>query len=398
MKNAASIRKLAYIFIIICLLPLTACMSKEEKAKARNNEALARPIVQEYLEANYGSGKIKSLDCLNGPSQAKVIPIYNDYASSYVKSSVIVDKKEFSVIANVETGQCYDNYNEGLIVDDFKNYAVSSLSIPVPYDIEVHYYLKDLDCEIGDSSDYADFTEHGMSSVDGLFKKDQYQIYLVCKYIASDMDFGSVDTKRFFPASKVSDVYLALINFRSNDRYIDGDMVSLGHFDFDRSQHYYSLSDVVTAYKEKELDTESEKFIYSDSVNYSYARYLSENIDGIEFVWNDFDYALDFKMVPAEKEVQPQYSNEKTFYSTDEKAVSVESTRLLDNLYDSDPPIYCYFDKALYKKQMIITRSSDSDKSCDIWPIKVKTDSYICRSMDNYGKKTTFTLGFYKSK
>ncbi|MFT4147004.1 MAG: hypothetical protein QM644_21395, partial [Mobilitalea sp.] len=74
-KRAISTRKLVYIFIIICLLPLTACMSKEERKIARDNERLAKPIVQEYLELNYGSGEIISLDSrchsstLNTPAQ-----------------------------------------------------------------------------------------------------------------------------------------------------------------------------------------------------------------------------------------------------------------------------------------------------------------------------------------
>ena len=124
-KNSTSIRKLAYIFIIICFLPLTACMSKEEREKAEKNEALARPNVQEYLNLNYGSGKIKSLNCLNSSKGGSLFPDFKDYASPYVKSSVIVDKQEFSVITNTKTGQCYDNYNELLIKEALKNHVAS---------------------------------------------------------------------------------------------------------------------------------------------------------------------------------------------------------------------------------------------------------------------------------
>ena len=82
--RAISIRKLYYFFIILCLLPLTACMSREEKEKARDNEKLAEPIVQEYLDLNYGGGEIISLDCLLRPRQELVNPRYNDRACSYV--------------------------------------------------------------------------------------------------------------------------------------------------------------------------------------------------------------------------------------------------------------------------------------------------------------------------
>lgn len=396
-KNTTSIRKLAYIFTIICLFSLTGCMSKEEKEKAKNNETLARPIVQDYLKMNYGSGEIKSLDSLNRPKRDLVLPDFSKITSSYVKSSVIVNKKEFSVITNVETGQCYDNYNEQLVVDALKNYTASSLSIDAPYDIEVHYYLKDLDGELNGSS-FGNFTEYGITSVDDLFKNDQYQIYLICKYVASDMDFGSVDTKRFFPASEVSDVYLALLNFRSKDRYNAGDMVSLDQFYFGGPNNQYSLSDVVTAYKVKAYDSESKKSYYDDNVNYRFARYLSKSINGIEFVWNDIAYALDFEVVPAEKEIQMEDHSGKTFYSTDGKAISVECTFRLDKRDDEDDRIYCYFDKALNKREMIVTDNNSEYRKYDLSTLQRDSDGYIYDALYIYNKEMSYTLGFYKRR
>jgi len=396
-KPDVSKRKVVYIFIILCLLSLTACMSREEREKANNNEALAKPIVQEYLQLNYGSGEIKSLNCLEISNSGSAVPNFNNYASPYVKALVIVDEKEFSAIINVETGQCYDNYNEGLVVEDLKNYVVSSLSIPDPYEMEVHYYLKDFRDMLGDSH-YANFTEYGISSVEDLFKNDQYQIYVVCKYIASDMDFGSVDTKSFFPESEVSDVNLALINFRSKDRYISDDMVAPDYFYFEGDQHFYSLSDVVTAHKGEKYDFESENYVYDDSIKYNYAHYPSKSINGIEFAWNDSVYALDFEVVPAEKELEKQYYSGATFYSTNEIAVSIECTSLLDNTDGIDKRIYCYFDKALQNSQVIVTENNDNQKNYEIWTLDWKTDSYIYRWLYTYDKKASFTLGFYERK
>lgn len=400
-KYAKSIRRLALaFFIFICFLPLTACMSKEEKAIARNNEKLAEPIVQEYLELNYGGGEIQYLKCLNLPRRDTVIPSFSEYASTYVKSSVIVNEKEFSVLVDVNTGVCYDNYNELVVVDDLKNYAVSSLSVDTPYDFEIHYYQKDMDGQL-DRSDYANYTEYGINSVDDLFEKDQYEILLVCKYIASDMDFGSIDAKHFFPAKELSDVYLALVNFRSNERYITEDMASSYYFKFDNEEYYYSLSDVVTAYKIKMYDSESDEYIYNDNVNYNYARYQSKSINGIEFAWNDFVYDIDFKELPAEKEVQTEYYNRETFYSVDNKVVSVECTSLLDDTYETygiEDSIYCYFDKDLFGSEMVITESNDNEKTYDIWTLDWKRDDYIYRWLSPYDEKTSFTLGFYERK
>ena len=394
-KKEKSIRKLAYIFIILCLLPLIACTSKEEKEKEKNNEKLAKPIAQEYLNLNYGGGEIISLDCLRQPRKELVIPIYSDHASSYVKSSVIVNNKEFSIITNVETGQCYDNFNDQLVRDNFKKHAVSALSIDVPYDIEVHYYQKDLIGEL-EKKYYANFTEYGVSSLEDLYEKDQYEVYVVCKYIASDMDFESIDAKNFFAKSDISDVYLALINFRSKDRYITDEFTSQDYFYFDSPKHYYSLCDVVIASRYKELDIGTGELVYVEDVNYSYAHYASKNINGIEFTWNDYDYNLDFEVVPAEKEIQTEDYSGVTFYSTKDKAILISCTPHLEDTYNINNSIYCFFDKELDNSEMLITKIYEKGINYQRWTIESKKDSYQSLSISD--TSALFTLGFYESK
>ncbi len=393
-KKAMSIRKLFYIFSILCLLSLTACMSRDEKEKARDNEKLAEPIVQEYLDLNYGGGEIISLECLLSPREELVIPIYSDQASSYVKSSVIVNKKEFSIITNVETSQCYDNFNVSLIVDNLKKHAVASLSIDVPYDIEVQYYPYDLIGEV-EKEYYTNFTKDGVGSLDELYDKDQYEVYMVCKYIASDMDFKNIDAKSFFTELDISDVYVALINFRSKDRYINDEFTSHDYF-FDNPKHYYSLSDVVTAARNEEFNDETGEFEFDDNVNYSYAHYASKKINGIEFTWNDCDYDLEFEVVPAEKEIQTEYYSGVTFYSTNDKAILIRCTPHLENIYAIDNNIYCYFDKELNNSEMLITNYTDKDTYYQRWTVESKKDSYQDLSISDASE--LFLLGFYESK
>lgn len=393
-KKAISKRKLVCIFCILCLLSLTACMSRDEKEKARDNEKLAQPIVQEYLDLNYGGGEIISLDCLLSPRKELVIPIYSDQASSYVKSSVIVNKKEFSIITNIETAQCYDNFNNSLIVDNLKKHAVASLSIDVPYDLEVQYYPYDLIGEV-EKKYYTNFTKDGVSSLDELYEKDQYEVYMVCKYIASDMDFKNIDAKSFFTELDISDMYLALINFRSKDRYITDEFTFDDYF-FDDPKHYYSLCDVVTASRNEEYNYETGISKFDDNINYSYAHYASENINGIEFTWNDCDYDLDFEVVPAEKEIQTEFYSNVTFYSTKDKAILIRCTPHLQNIYAINNNIYCYFDEELNNSEMLITNFRDKDTYYQRWTVESKKDSYQNLSISDISE--LFLLGFYESK
>lgn len=386
-------KKAACVVVCICLLPLSGCMSWSQRQKAGQNVSLARPIVHQYLEQNYAGGRIKSSVSLNHLGGDGPIPNFNRYASSYVKSLVIVDKREFSVLVNVDTGQCYDNYNAQYTTEDLKEYTVSSLSIAAPQDTEVHFYPRDLKGAIK-SSEYMGFAEFGVKTAGDLFAADKYQLYVVCKYIASDMDFGSVDVRRFFPEAEGTNMYLALVNFRHKDRYIDGTITSLSSFGFSQQQYYYSLSDVVTAYKT--VDSNQKSLEQDDNVNYKYDRYASNTVNGIEIVWNASAYALDIKEVPVEEINRTQTYEGETFYSADGKAASIQCTSLSDTIKKQDSDIYFFFGEDLYKKQILLTRYDEFGEKNELWTLDWRADHYLYRSLYARGKNASLLLGFYE--
>jgi hypothetical protein len=397
-KNAASKRKISCVLLILCLMLLTACTSRERRELARKNEALAKTIVQEYLGLNYGSGDITSAKCLNIESVNAVFPGVTNGPSSFVRVSVSVNKKEFQVFTNIDTGQCYDNYNDELIAEDFKNYSVDTLSIDDPYEIELHYYRKGFyEGLIG--GDNVNFAEYGIKSAEDLFKNDQYDIYVEYKYIDSDMDFGSIDTKGFFPAAEVSDLYLALINFRSKDRYNNGNLISHdSYFRLSGPEYGYRASDIITSYRIKKYDRESDTYIYDDNIICNYSRYRSETMNGIEFVWNERAYALDLKEITAEKEIKAE---KETYQSIDGKAVSVVCTPLLEDKYGMDDSIFFYFDKSKMKNKLIRDERNgnpESDIHVYIYGAGWKDDDYLFdfKSIDD--DVESFTVGLYKEE
>ena len=395
-KKAAPKRRIASVLLIICLMLLTACMSREERELASKNEALAKTIVQEYLDLNYGSGEVISEKCLIIGNDDKLSFLATKRPSSYVRVSALVNKKEFQVFTNIETGQCYDNYNDELIAEDFKNYAVDTLSIDNPYEIELHYYRKGLYEELI-GGDNVNFAEYGIKSAEDLFKNNQYNIYLECKYIDSDMDFGSIDTKGFFPAAEVTDLHLALINFRSKDRYINGNLIPHdSYFRLSGPEYGYRASDIITSYKIKNYDEESDTYIYDDTVICDYSRYRSETMNGIEFVWNEGTYALDLKEIPAEKEIKKE---KETYHSIDGKAVSVVCTSLVDNKYSLGDGIYFYFDKSKTKNKLIVDeRNGNSEGHINVYMCEQgwQDSDYLFNYMTIIYDVESFTVGLYK--
>ena len=91
-KKAAPKRRIASVLLIICLMLLTACMSREERELASKNEALAKTIVQGYLDLNYGSGEVTSEMCLIIKNDDKLSFLATKRPSSYVRVSVLVNK------------------------------------------------------------------------------------------------------------------------------------------------------------------------------------------------------------------------------------------------------------------------------------------------------------------
>ena len=395
-KKAAPKRRIASVLLIICLMLLTACMSREERELASKNEALAKTIVQEYLDLNYGNGEVTSEMCLIIKNDDKLSFLAAKRPSSYVRVSVLVNKKEFQVFTNIETGQCYDNYNKELIAEDFKKYAVETLSIEAPYEIELHYYLKDLYGVLKDR-DFADFSEYGVKSSEDLINNDQYDIYLECKYIDSDMDFGSIDTKGFFPPEEISVLHLALINFRSKDRYINGNLLHGSYSRLSGPEYGYRASDIITSYRVRNYDEESDTYIYGDIIC-NYSRYRSETMNGIEFVWNERAYALDLKEIPAEKEIKKE---KETYHSIDGKAVSVVCTPLLENTYGMDDSIYFYFDKSKTKNKLIIDERNGNPEgfiNVYMYGSGLEDADYLFDFKMMHDDVESFTVGLYKEE
>lgn len=81
-------------------LLLTGCMSSAEKAKGRENEKIAKPIIEEYLLATYGnSEEITNVQCIEQPgSSSGPIPDFSSSFSQYVKADVEINNKTFKVI------------------------------------------------------------------------------------------------------------------------------------------------------------------------------------------------------------------------------------------------------------------------------------------------------------
>lgn len=63
----------------LAILMCTACMSAEEKEKAKEDIREAKPIAEKYLEDNFGGGQVVSIEFMQAKKNPGPVPDFNKY-------------------------------------------------------------------------------------------------------------------------------------------------------------------------------------------------------------------------------------------------------------------------------------------------------------------------------
>lgn len=370
-------RILTFLLASVCLLILTSCMSDEEQQKAKQNEQLAVPIVQNYLNEHFGGGILGDAACITETKSDPLFPVVNQYATGYVRVSVWADWRNFSVIANVNTSACYDNYNRDSIIRSMRERAASSLLVDSPDYIEVHYRLKGLQSMYFDG-----FAERNDIDADAVLESGRYDISVICRYIASEMDFSQIDASGFFPKQNSAPVRLALVNFRDRGRYSSNDMTSI--FEKYDGDDFYRCSDILTAQTDPDADKPD---ILQDYVHASL-----KAINGMELAWDAGRF--DLQAAPTES------------------GITIACTALQDSSVGSVPDdadgdtnetadherskIYCFFDKSRLEETVKVNGADDLHTHPYTWKLRSGTQNgdYICKELSPDSRHTTYTLEF----
>lgn len=92
----------------LAILMCTACMSAEEKEKAKEDIREAKPIAEKYLEDNFGGGQVVSIEFMQAKKNPGPVPDFNKYASGFCKADVRLENgTEFQLIVDTDNKICY---------------------------------------------------------------------------------------------------------------------------------------------------------------------------------------------------------------------------------------------------------------------------------------------------
>lgn len=318
-----SLLAVSVLTVFLC----TACMSAEEKEKAKEDIKAATPVVEKYLADNFGGGEIVSIDFMQAKKYPGPVPDFNQYTSGYCKADVRLENGDtFNVIANAEDGSCYDNYRTDDVIDKAVEKIVSLTDGTKPDDIEVNVAAKVLLGTLG--SGYEDFLSRDTDTVEKLLNGDYY-FNVVLKYGSS---LNGVDVSELENTVYKANITVRMLQF---SEFAEGGtkLDVLGKSDcnltLDDSLSYLYLRENLFLDNFRMSDEENfTRFQKSDMVTY-----LQKQVDDLIIAWNSSAVDMSVSAVPAEKQISTQYYSGEKFTALSGTAAKLDYISKTESRY-----------------------------------------------------------------
>lgn len=377
--------------LLLCsfiLLSLSACMNEEEERQAKENERIAKPLIESFIDENYRGSVLIDVDCITNTGGS--VFSYT-YATDCVKAKVLRFAKPFNVIVNLKTNEFYTNYNKNKVINELKDLLLKDASFEIPHKIEIKFIEKSLNKYI--KTEGIGFLSEDIDNVKDLLKSDKYKMLTVCKYANSKINFKEIPIKSFFKDEYKSTAEVAFINYRSIERYdssnVPSDIFSFSSLNYGRNT-FFNISEVKIAKcnEENGLYNDEQANISSYSYKEEYNHYKSQIFNGVEFIWNEEHYDIDFSLIEAEPIIATEDYKGDLLYAKNDKAIKLNCKTKHNEPLKSE--IYVY-DKLSSAGSKIILMEN---KNIEIREL-LDGENYTYQNIFLNGYNHEIILGFY---
>ena len=311
----------------LAILMCTACMSAEEKEKAKEDIRQAKPIAEKYLEDNFGGGQVVSIEFMQAKKYPGPVPDFNKYASGFCKADVRLENgTEFQLIVDTDNKICYDNLNADKVINEAVQTIVSLTDGTKPDDIEVNVAVRGLLGAVG--SGYEGFLSSDTDTAEKLLNGDYY-VNVVLKYGSS---VNGVDVSKLENTPYKASITVRLIQlsqFAESGTKTD----VLGSSDCN-----LTLKDSLTyLYLRENLFLDN--FRMSDDENFTrfqkgnMVTYLQKQIDDLIFAWNSSAVDMSISAVRAERQICTEYYSGKKFTALSDTAAKLDYISKTESRY-----------------------------------------------------------------
>ena len=311
----------------LAILMCTACMSAEEKEKAKEDIREAKPIAEKYLEDNFGGGQVVSIEFMQAKKNPGPVPDFNKYASGFCKADVRLENgTEFQLIVDTDNKICYDNLNADKVINEAVQTIVSLTDGTKPDDIEVNVAVRGLLGAVG--SGYEDFLSRDTDTAEKLLNGDYY-FNVVLKYGSS---VNGVDVSRLENTPYKASITVRLIQF---SQFAESGTKTdiLGSSDCN-----LTLDDGLTyLYLRENLFLDN--FRMSDDENFTRFQksntvtYLQKQVDDLIFAWNSSAVDMSISAVRAERQISTEYYSGKKFTALSDTAAKLDYISKTESRY-----------------------------------------------------------------
>lgn len=311
----------------LAILTCTACMSAEEKEKAKEDIRQAKPVAEKYLEDNFGGGQVVSIEFMQAKKNPGPVPDFNKYASGFCKADVRLENgTEFQLIVDTDNKICYDNLNADKVINEAVQTIVSLTDGTKPDDIEVNVAVRGLLGAVG--SGYEGFLSRETDTAEKLLNGDYY-FNVVLKYGSS---VNGVDVSKLENTPYKASITVRLIQlsqFAESGTKTD----ILGSSDCN-----LTLDDGLTyLYLRENLFLDN--FRMSDDENFTrfqkgnMVTYLQNKVDDLIFAWNSSAVDMSISAVRAERQISTEYYSGKKFTALSDTAAKLDYISKTESRY-----------------------------------------------------------------
>lgn len=311
----------------LAILMCTACMSAEEKEKAKEDIRQAKPIAEKYLEDNFGGGQVVGIEFMQAKKYPGPVPDFNKYASGYCKADVRLENgTEFQLIVDTDNKICYDNLNADKVINEAVQTIVSLTDGTKPDDIEVNVAVRGLLGAVG--SGYEGFLSRETDTAEKLLNGDYY-FNVVLKYGSS---VNGVDVSKLENTPYKASITVRLIQlsqFAESGTKTDILGSSDCNLTLDDGLTYLYLRENLFLDNFRMSDEENfTRFQKSDTVTY-----LQKQVDDLIFAWNSSAVDMSISAVRAERQISTEYYSGKKFTALSDTAAKLDYISKTESRY-----------------------------------------------------------------
>lgn len=311
----------------LAILMCTACMSAEEKEKAKEDIRQAKPIAEKYLEDNFGGGQVVSIEFMQAKKYPGPVPDFNKYASGFCKADVRLENgTEFQLIVDTDNKICYDNLNADKVINEAVQTIVSLTDGTKPDDIEVNVAVRGLLGAVG--SGYEGFLSSDTDTAEKLLNGDYY-FNVVLKYGSS---VNGVDVSKLENTPYKASITVRLIQlsqFAESGTKTDVLGSSDCNLTLKDSLTYLYLRENLFLDNFRMSDDENfTRFQKSDTVTY-----LQKQVDDLIFAWNSSAVDMSISAVLAERQISTEYYSGKKFTALSDTAAKLDYISKTESRY-----------------------------------------------------------------